>query len=382
MRLLWFVLLVGCGTVKNTSPDAPPGGDDDAPVEPACGDGIRSPGEICYKTPVTIVATFIASDAQLADMDSDGDLDVVFLVNNQIHTSINANGVFAASTITGATAIGPHLLAADFDTDQKVDAATAGTSAAGGNAVAMFKGDGTAHQTAGGSATLGITAAGLGRGNVKGTGELLVVFDNRTVSLWTIGAGLSLTEAGGASVPQLVSGAVGKIDSDTFDDVAVARGVGVTVYRGGATGLSQPISTPVTLDAAAVAIGDVNGDGTADLAYTQVDPTATLLGLLPGAGAGAFFEPVTMALPGVGGALALGDIDGDLKQDIVVGTGTSTFQLDVLLGTATGFATPVPLPIAGGADFLHTGDFNGDEQPDLVVTNTQSHVITVFESNP
>jgi hypothetical protein len=381
MRLLWFVLLAGCGTVKNASPDAPPGSDD-APIEPACGDGIRSPGEVCYKTPVTILATAAVYNAQLADMDSDGDLDVVFLLNNQIHTSINANGVFAATSIAGATAIGPHLLAADFDNDQKIDAATAGTSAAGGNAVGMFKGDGTAHQTAGGSATLGITAAGLARGNIKGSGELLVAFDIRTITLWTIGVGLALTDAGGASVPQLVAGTVGKIDSDTFDDIAVARGVGVTVYRGGAAGLSPPIATPVTLDAAAVAIGDVNGDGTADLAYTQVDPTATLLGLLPGAGAGAFFDPVTTPLAGVGRALALGDIDGDGKQDIVVGTGTSTYQLDVLLGTATGFATPVPLPIAGTADFLHTGDFNGDEQPDLIVTNTLAQTITVFESNP
>ena len=108
MRLLLPLVLLGCGEVKGSLPDGPPGGNGEGGT-PACGDGIRQPGEVCYRTPFTIVATDAAYSAQFADMDSDGDLDVVFLISDQIQTHINANGVFSASAIAGATAFGPNM---------------------------------------------------------------------------------------------------------------------------------------------------------------------------------------------------------------------------------------------------------------------------------
>ncbi|MEJ7598301.1 MAG: VCBS repeat-containing protein [Kofleriaceae bacterium] len=384
MRLVLSLLLLGCGEVKGSLPDGPPGGNDEGTGVPACGDGIRQPGEVCYKAPFTIQATDAAYDAQFADMDSDGDLDVVFLISDQVQTHINASGVFAASAIAGATAFGPYMLAQDFDNDQNVDLAVAGLNVAGGSGVTMYKGDGTAHQTMAGSGSLGVTAAAIGRGDVKGKGTMLVTFDLRTVQLWAFETGLGIIEDGGAQVSNVVTGAVGKLDGDNFADIAVGRSNGIVVFRGGTSGLSPIISTPMVERTGALAIGDVTGDGIADIAYTQVDPSTdtSLVAMMPGAGAAAFLAPITIPAKGISMALQLADVDGDGKQDLVTGTGDTSWQLDVSLGTATGFAAPVALPISGPANQIHTGDYNKDEAPDLIVTNTGTQTITIFESNP
>ncbi|MEJ7598302.1 MAG: VCBS repeat-containing protein [Kofleriaceae bacterium] len=387
MRLLIPLLLIGCGEVTGKLPDAPPGsGEDAADAAPlGCGDGIRTPGEVCYKPPVTIQTGVAAYDAQFADMDSDGDLDVVFTGGAVIRTHINSNGVFAPTSIAGAATTGPWTLAKDFNNDQKVDVAVAGATAAGGHVVSMYRGDGTAHQTPAGAFNLGIEAMAIGSGDVMGSGEMLVTFDARSVRIYVISTDLGIDTVDSDVFALMATGAVGKVDADNFADLVAGGGNGVVLFRGGTGGLSPLIETPMVNPAVAVAIGDINGDAMGDIAYTQVDPTngMALLGMLPGAGSGAFLEPVTMPITGASPGLQLADVDGDGKQDLIAGTGIRTgVRIDVLLGTATGFAAPVSLPLTADTDYLHTGDYNKDQAPDIIVTNAKLQRITIFESNP
>ncbi len=65
-----------------------------------------------------------------------------------------------------------------------------------------------------------------------------------------------------------------------------------------------------------MAIGDVNGDGIADLAVTNYGAgTATVF---LGAGRGAFQPGVTVPVGREPRAVAVGDLNGDGKADIVV----------------------------------------------------------------
>ena len=374
MRFISLLLLVGCGTVKSP-PDMPPGDDDPAP---ACGDGIRSPGEVCYKPAVSLAAD-TPRKPQFADVDGDGDLDLVYLAYapnglDVIYTRINADGVFS-SAIAGASTVGVHALARDYDFDGYADVAVAGVDPAGSAAISMFKGDGTAHQTAGGSSALTFDPAGVAMGDVKGTGDLLVVFDTRTIILYTVAGDMTIAVDDRAPMPQLASGTVGELDGDGYLDLVAATYDGVLVVRGGAT-LSPIITTPMTTLPQSIAVGDINGDGLGDVAYTA--PDSNVLAMMPGAGSGAFLAPVPTELAGPLFGIALGDVDGDGYLDMITGGGA----LQVVLSGETGLAAPVTIPSTVFASSIEAGDFNGDDAPDLLVSSSTDGKIDVYESNP
>jgi hypothetical protein len=354
----------------------PPGDDDPAPV---CGDGIRSPGEVCYKPAVSLAAD-TPRNPQFADVDGDGDLDLVYLAydpngNDVIFTRINADGVFA-SAIAGASTVGAHALARDYDFDGYADVAVAGIDPNGTAAITMFKGDGTAHHTAGGSSTLSFDPAGVAMGEFKGTGELLAVFDTRTIILFSVAGDMTIAVDDRAPMPQLASGAVGELDGDGYADLIAATNDGVLVVRGGETGLSPIISTPMTTLPQAIAVGDINGDGLGDVAYAASD--SSVLAMMPGVGSGAFLAPVTTQLAGPLFGLALADVDGDGYLDMIAGGGA----LEVVLSGEAGLAAPVTIPSTVFASSIQVGDFNGDEAPDLLVSSSTDGKIEVYESNP
>ncbi|HEY5935191.1 MAG TPA: VCBS repeat-containing protein [Kofleriaceae bacterium] len=374
MRFISLLLLVGCGTVKSP-PDMPPGDDDPTP---ACGDGIRSPGEVCYKPAVSLAAD-TPRKPQFADVDGDGDLDLVYLGydpngNDVIYTRINADGVFS-SAIAGASTVGVHALARDYDSDGYADVAVAGVDANGTAAISMFKGDGTAHHTAGGSSALTFDPAGVAMGDVKGTGDLLVVFDTRTIILFTVAGDMTIAVDDRAAMPQLASGTVGELDGDGYMDLIAATYDGVLVVRGGDT-LSPIITTPMMTLPQAIAVGDVTGDGLGDVAYAT--PESNVVGVMPGAGSGAFLEPLTAELADGVFGLELADVDGDGFLDVIAGGNA----LQVVLASDTGLAAPVTLPNTVFASSIQAGDFNGDDAPDLLVSSSTDGKIDVYESNP
>ncbi len=362
--------------MKSPPDDLPPGDDD--PVA-TCGDGIRSPGEVCYKPAVSLAAD-TPRRPQFADVDGDGDLDLVYLAFDPngidvIYTRINADGVFS-SAIRGASTVGAHALVRDYDFDGYADVAVAGIDPNGTAAITMFKGDGTAHQTAGGSATLTFDPAGVAMGDVKGTGDLLVVFDTRTILLYAVAGDMTIAFDDSAPMPQLASGTVGELDGDGYVDLIAATYDGVLVVRGGQTGLSPIITTPMTTLPQSIAVGDINGDGLGDVAYTT--PDSDILDMMPGAGSGAFLPPRSTQLAGPLFGLELADVDGDGYLDMIAGGGS----LQITLSGEAGLRAPVTIPSTVFASSIHVGDFNGDEAPDLLVSSSTDGKIDVYESNP
>ncbi len=89
-------------------------------------------------------------------------------------------------------------------------------------------------------------------------------------------------------------------------------------------------------------------------------------------------KPSPLALPT---SVAIGDVNGDGKPDLVVANSGSN-TVSVLLGNGNGTFQPQQTFAAGPAQLaVAVGDVNGDGSPDLVVTNAGNNTVSVLLGN-
>ena len=187
--------------------------------------------------------------------------------------------------------------------------------------------------------------------------------------------------------------AIADIDGDGKPDLVLVNSLtnSVSIFLNTSTAgfstFAPPVDIPTGPGPYAVAIGDLDGDGKPDVVVTNygggAGNTATILRNKSTAHI-VSFSPQANITTGTGPqGVVIGDLDGDGKPDVAVANSNSN-NVMVFHNTSPGgtitFAAPVNLTAANNPGSLCIGDIDGDGKPDLAVTNLNSNNISVFRN--
>ena len=185
--------------------------------------------------------------------------------------------------------------------------------------------------------------------------------------------------------------ATGDLDGDGKPDLVVANGNSdnISVLRNTSTsGSISASSFAAKVDFATgtftayVAIGDMDGDGKPDLVVVNNNNLSVLRNTsTPGSIGLPLPLKVDFDLVFVGPVfVAIGDVDGDGKPDLV-SANSGASSVSVLRNTSTSgsisFAAKVDFPTGLTSVSVAIGDVDGDGKPDLAVTNAAVGINTV-----
>jgi hypothetical protein len=182
---------------------------------------------------------------------------------------------------------------------------------------------------------------------------------------------------GSAGGGGLLAVAVGDFNGDGKADLATIGSV-LNVLLGNGDGTFQPLSGYAVANNqnASIAVGDFNGDGIPDLATpTSLEGIAVLLGH----GDGTFQTASYWYSGGYPNSVVVADFNGDGKADLAFGDFND--GVVTLLGNGDGTFTQSFRYAAPSDPVIAVGDFNGDGKPDLAFSNQVSGFAGVLLGN-
>jgi len=295
----------------------------------------------------------------VGDMDGDGKPDVVVLNYYDgtiyVYRNVSTNGALTAASfaspvvlqIQGGANNAFGLALADLDGDGRLDIVAAVSSL---NEVAVFQ-------------------------NLSSPGSLTTSSFSPEIDC-AVGAPFQI--------------AVRDVDGDGKPDIITANNSSNTVSilqnisLGGlltSNSFAAPVSFATATGPVWVALADLDGDGKADIVTANHDPTymVSVLRNLSGVGNIAFAPAANLPeLSGNGESVALGDLDGDGKADIVVGSyggqSVSVYRNTSTTGSLTTNSFAAPVVFAAGAQVHAVGlaDLDGDGKLDVAVVSQAS----------
>ncbi len=189
----------------------------------------------------------------------------------------------------------------------------------------------------------------------------------------------------GVSLDDTSNVAIGDVNGDGRADVVAANynpsSVFVNLNRGHGNFASHEYA--VAWLARSAAIADLNGDRKPDLVVTTDDPLddVTVVSVLLNKGGGAFKRGKDYDLGADSDFGATGDVNGDGRADLVTANAkTSTVSLLLNRGDGSFEASPERYETGGGLDAVAVGDLNEDGKADVVTANTADNTVSVLRN--
>ncbi len=199
------------------------------------------------------------------------------------------------------------------------------------------------------------------------------------------------TRVDSSSDPQPWKIVAADFDGDGLNDICETNfTIGtVAIYRNngsnGIISLAPPIKYTIAQNTRSIATADIDGDGKLDIIVTNSSTDkASILKNTSSVGSISFATKVDFATTGHPEAIAVADIDGDGKPDMVVGNYSSN-SFSVFRNTSAAgiisFETKIDYPTTGTTPFsLVVGDLDNDRKLDVVVANQNSDLISIFKN--
>jgi len=231
-----------------------------------------------------------------------------------------------------------------------------------------------------GDGFLDIVASSGGTAGINPGDNTVTVLLGNTSGTFTAASGSPISLGTGT---QPYGVAVADLNGDGFADIVTANYANSTlsILKSNGNGTFQS-PVPIALTAGAnpgfIELADVNGDGKPDIIESNFG-TGTV-GVSLNDGHGGFSAPTyTNAGSGPAG-MAVGDINGDGFPDIVVGNVTDGTVSVLLNDRHGGFTAQTPVLLASGAIpfSVALGDLNGDGKLDMVVDDIQDDTVVVL----
>jgi len=182
--------------------------------------------------------------------------------------------------------------------------------------------------------------------------------------------------------------AIADFDGDKKPDVVTANAGGggsITIFLNessrGKISLVNRLDIPLNT-AHRVAVADFDGDGKLDLAVTS--NSAQQIVILKNSstpGSISFTTALSLNTASYSNSVAIGDIDGDGRPDILApisDVGALYIYLNVSSGGAINFSPPKKFPAGGAANGIAIGDLNGDAKIDIVISNPRADSVSLF----
>ncbi|MBI5867829.1 MAG: VCBS repeat-containing protein [candidate division Zixibacteria bacterium] len=322
------------------------------------------------------------------DLDGDGDQDMVVFNRNGVSILKNSgNGTFSPpvfDTLFTLTSIRPGGDVADIDGDGDLDLVAA--SFRNGLAVVPNFGDGTFDSTllVGSRVSNGeFTVAAV---DVDGDGDqdLAVVDTDSTLSI--------LSNAGNGTFAMPVTYQTGvstrafcasDLDGDGDQDLAVTGdGFTLSILQNNGSGVfSAPAVYSSCTRASSIIAADLDSDGDQDLAVAG--PWGYSISVLANNGDGSFAACVQHWVGLHPYWVAASDLDGDGDLDLMVTLSVQDQELSILENKGNGtFDLAANLPVDAGPRQAFLSELNGDGSPDLAIIGNFPSEVVVFAIIP
>jgi hypothetical protein len=322
----------------------------------------------------------------LGDLNNDGELDLALAFDNAFSRGGlgvlfgSAGGTFASPTLLPTPGYPDSIAVGDIDADGKLDIATANSAV---DSVSVLLGEGNGGFAAREDYTTGEGPTFLALGDMDGDGRADIVTLNSSAETVSVlrgtGEGILAAKVDSPVAALPASAALGDVNGDTKLDIVTTNSASefydngtVNVMLGTGDGtFAAPVDSFAGAHPTSLALGDLNGDGKLDVVVANQgagDMVVWSVGVLLGNGDGTFAVSADASTDRAGW-VALADLNGDGKLDLVMAFDSGP-ELRVMLGNGDGsFAASESYPTWDYVRSISFGDMDGDGQLDIVAAS-------------